>query len=254
MEYEPIISAIKEVGDLLCSLWPVNGDANQLCPTEKGDGSLVSKADYLASDLLISRIHTVFPDDQIHSEESPLDSFRATDTWRWIVDPLDGTKSFLSGRDDFSILVCRTKDGEPHFAVMYFPVRKIFALATQGEGVTINGLSGGAVANNRLPRNASVYVRNTTINTEFDCIYPDAMDSGLAQLNVAQGIFDGAIIGLTNHREWDIAAPSLIVKESGGIVTNEYKLPFVFNTPGITAKTYLASSKACYEALFATII
>jgi myo-inositol-1(or 4)-monophosphatase len=252
LEYQAVVAAVKEVGDLLCSLWPVNGDASHLCPTEKGDGSLVSKADYLANELLIKRIQNCFPNDQIHSEESPLINFRSTDQWRWIIDPLDGTKSFLAGRDDFSVLVCRTKDGEPDFAVMYFPVRNVLALAVCGEGATINGVS-SMVANHKLPRKAGIYVRNTTINIQSDSIYPDSMDSGLAQLNVAQGTFDGAIIGLTTHREWDIAAPSLIVKESGGIVTDESGTPILFNHPGITAKIYIAASSASYKTLFSSI-
>jgi myo-inositol-1(or 4)-monophosphatase len=47
------------------------------------------------------------------------------------------------------------------------------------------------------------------------------MDSCLAFLKVAQGELDALVIKMTTHREWDIAAPMAIIKEAGGVITDE---------------------------------
>jgi fructose-1,6-bisphosphatase/inositol monophosphatase family enzyme len=47
------------------------------------------------------------------------------------------------------------------------------------------------------------------------------MDSGLALLKVANGELDGAIIRMTTHREWDLAAPMAVLREAGGRVSDQ---------------------------------
>jgi fructose-1,6-bisphosphatase/inositol monophosphatase family enzyme len=79
------------------------------------------------------------------------------------------------------------------------------------------------------------------------------MDSGLALLKVAQGELDGAIIRMTTHREWDIAAPAAIIRSAGGVVTNETQLPIRFGTGRVDFQYLIASNGVIHKELQALI-
>ena len=136
----------------------------------------------------------------------------------WVIDPLDGTKHFLNGTDQFSVLVALCEERVPTLGIMFFPARDILVVAEQGRGVSVNGTP-ARVSPSEAARSGSVYIRN------FDSKRPDLsspmMDSGLAFLKLIAGELDGAVLRMTTHREWDIAAPIVAIKEAGGRVSDE---------------------------------
>ena len=201
-------------------LWPATtSSALGLDIRSKGDGTLVSQADMQSNQTIVSAIREAFPADAILSEESPIDPELLAKAHRtWVVDPLDGTSSFLHGRDDFSILVALCEHFVPTFGVMFFPARDLLVLAERGRGAVANGKP-LAVSTAETLQPGRVYIRN------FQCLQPEIispmMDSGLALLKVANGELDGAIIRMKTHREWDLAAPIAAIQEAGGRVSTE---------------------------------
>jgi myo-inositol-1(or 4)-monophosphatase len=173
------------------------------------------------------------------SEESPIkgDSERV-----WIIDPLDGTNSFLNGRDDFSVLVALCEGGAPLLGMMYFPARDLFVIARQGEAATING---------QELKPGRIYIRN--FQSRRAELAAPMMDSGLALLKVANGELDGAIIRMTTHREWDIAAPMAVILSAGGVASDQAGNQIKLGRKAIDCPYFIASNGKLHQQLMGLI-
>jgi len=245
---DELITAVKKAGDLLLTLWPGNPKRSaNLHVQEKADGTLLSQADLASKQLLIEAISRLFPSDAILSEELPADPEKLAQSKRtWIIDPLDGTSSFVHGRDDFSILVGLAEAGVPTLGVMFFPVLSKLVVSLPGERGSING-TGLSVSSNSALMNGRVYIRN------FTCARPELacpmMDSGLALLKVASGDLDGAIIRMTTHREWDLAAPAAVLFSAGGSLSDETGAPIAFGRGVIDFQYVIASNGLIHTQL-----
>jgi myo-inositol-1(or 4)-monophosphatase len=79
------------------------------------------------------------------------------------------------------------------------------------------------------------------------------MDSGLALAKVACGELDGAIIKMTTHREWDIAAPMAILREAGATVTDERGGDVPVGTGDIAFQYFVASNGRIHQELLAIL-
>ncbi len=229
-------------------MWPGGaGRRGDLHTENKADGSLVTQADLRSNQILIDAITRLFPGDAILSEESAFTTAELQRSNRtWVIDPLDGTRSFVQGDDDFSILVALCQNFVPVYGIMFFPARQQFVTAEQGAHALCNGV---ALAVSRTPtlEPGRVYIRN------FECRRPEVaspmMDSGAALLKVASGELDGAIIRMTTHREWDIAAPTAVIRAAGGDVTTETLSQIRFGRGVIDFSYVIASNGAIHKQL-----
>ncbi len=217
---EELLAAVREAGDLLLSLWPgAPGSPGELEVAQKRDGTLVSKADLASNEILMRALHKLFPGDAILSEEvHPDRGILAESPRTWVIDPLDGTKCFLNGEDQFSLLLALCERGEPVFGVQLFPARSQLVVAEKGRGARVNGAV-MQVSGESQSRRSHVYLRN------FEGRRPELaspmMDSGQAFFRVATGALDGAVIRMNTLGEWDIAAPIVAIQEAGGRVSDE---------------------------------
>jgi 3'-phosphoadenosine 5'-phosphosulfate (PAPS) 3'-phosphatase len=258
-EYAGLVEAVRAASELLLQLWPGTGNAERsdLKIQQKEDGSLVSRADHGSNELLCDALRKLFPRDEVISEEVEdlsLVSQVSSDSGSgrvWIIDPLDGTKSFLEGRDDFSILVALCINADPVFGMMHFPARQIEVVARVGEGCCING-KWSAVSSNETCRKGHVYFRNfTSTRPDLSAGY---MDSGLALMQVASGELDGAVIRMTHHKEWDIAAPMAAIIAAGGRVSDETGASLSLGRKGALPNYFLASNgRECHLELLRSI-
>lgn len=98
----------------------------------KHDGSPVTKADQQAEKILRQRISNVFPDDAIIGEEH--EDEHGTSGFKWIIDPLDGTESFIRKVPVFGTLVALEHEGAMVAGLCYMPAQREFAWASKGGG------------------------------------------------------------------------------------------------------------------------
>jgi histidinol phosphatase-like enzyme (inositol monophosphatase family) len=98
----------------------------------KGDDSPVTVADREAEQLLRQRIEAAFPDDPIVGEE--FGNKEGSSPWRWILDPIDGTKSFITGVPLYGTMVGIDYQQQARIGVVYFPGLDCGIYAAQGEG------------------------------------------------------------------------------------------------------------------------
>src|SRR5262245_66195862 len=123
---------------------PGTGDPGQsLFRTErknwiKGKSSPVSEADIAVNDLLERRLRDASPGYGWLSEESADDASRLGRKYTWIVDPIDGTRSYLAGRDDWCVCAALVEDADPVLAAVYAPASEEFFFAARGQGALRN--------------------------------------------------------------------------------------------------------------------
>lgn len=98
----------------------------------KGDGSEVTAADHAAEAFVLSAIGERFPDHGILGEEGG--SRGTSGRYRWIVDPIDGTRSFASGVPLYGVLLALEEDGSPILGCCHFPALGDTVVAASGAG------------------------------------------------------------------------------------------------------------------------
>ncbi len=112
-------------------------DPKGVASENKADGSPVTKADTEAEAIIIQHIKAAFPDHAILAEESGRED--TASEYRWIIDPIDGTKNYTRGLPFFGMLVALMKNGEVIMGVSNMPAFGEMMYAEKGQGAFLNG-------------------------------------------------------------------------------------------------------------------
>jgi myo-inositol-1(or 4)-monophosphatase len=213
---------------------------------EKSADNPVTAADLESNELLKSTILGAFADDAWLSEETA-DSEERLDRKRvWIVDPLDGTKEFISEIPEFCVCIALVEDGLPRVAVEYNPVRDELFFATKGGGAFLNDAR-IQVSTQADLRHAHVLAsRSEEARGEWDAYRPlmkVELTGSVAYkfALVASGRHD-ATFTLTPKNEWDVCAGTLLVTEAGGMVTEPGGRALRFNNRATLLEQGLVAS------------
>ncbi|BAN51126.1 3'(2'),5'-bisphosphate nucleotidase CysQ [Metapseudomonas resinovorans] len=114
-----VVDLVRQAGDVILPYWD-----EELDVTEKDDASPVTAADLAAHQLLAAGLAALDPSIPVLSEEAadiPLAERAGWQRW-WLVDPLDGTKEFIAGSDEFTVNVALVEGGRVVFGVVGMPV------------------------------------------------------------------------------------------------------------------------------------
>jgi myo-inositol-1(or 4)-monophosphatase len=199
-----------------------NAFGTQIRTWVKEHNSPVSEIDIAVDRLLKERLTALAPEAGWLSEESEDDPARLRASRVWIVDPIDGTRSYIAGRPDWTISVALVEDRRPVVAALYAPVSDEFFRAVAGTGTTRNGTrikatGGGAIAGARIAGPKGVLDHLAAVAPAFT-IPPRIHSLALRLARVADGTLDAALASSTAH-DWDLAAADLLVHEAGGALT-----------------------------------
>lgn len=202
----------------------------------KPDNSPVTDADLAANTILMERLRAAFPDDAILSEEVAPDAEINAAPRCWVIDPLDGTASFVKREPTFAVMVALEIGGRPQVGAIYHPMTDEYYAAVHGEGATIT--RNGTTASLRFAPVpfASARIGVTpgsfrTLTTSAPRWMGDPSRLSLTGPNfgfrpqVLETRFDAYIGWIANNQTsggypWDLCASDLIVHEAGGILTN----------------------------------
>ena len=201
----------------------------------KGVDNPVTTADLAANRVLREILLAAFPEAGWLSEESADDAARLQHDYVWIIDPIDGTKEFIQGIDEFVVVVAFVVQQQVAVAVTYNPVRRELLHACRGQGAFCNDQPIHVSATSHLPGALVLASRSETGRGEWerfqDILTVRPMGSVAYKLaQVAQGKCD-MTFSLVPKNEWDICAGTLLVTEAGGRATDLQGQPFRFNQP-----------------------
>lgn len=198
--------------------------------TKSASIDLVTEVDRACEAVIVSGIGEARPDDAILAEEGGGDD-RAGATWRWIIDPLDGTTNFAHGFPRFCVSIGVQHDGRTTVAVVYDPLLDELFHAVRGAGAWLGDrrlhVSGRSDFGEALVATGFAYdVHESAADylAPFTRVLQAARGirrDGSAALDlcyVAAGRLD-AYWELKLH-PWDVAAGSLLVEEAGGRVSD----------------------------------
>lgn len=216
----------------------------------KGEAaSPVTEADIAANDLLHK--HLLREGDGWLSEESENDPARLGAARVWVVDPIDGTRAFMAGREDWTISAALVVAGRPVAAALYAPVTRELFLATAGGGATRNGeaiqVTKGDLGGARIGGPKRVLERMVAAGAAIAPM-PRIHSLALRLARVAHGELDAAMAGGNGH-DWDLAAADLLVHEAGGVMTALDGRTLIYNRPEPVHGVLIAAGRDRHAAL-----
>ncbi len=211
----------------------------------KGASSPVSEADMATNELLERRLRPARPDYGWLSEESADDQARLSKRRVWIVDPIDGTRSYLAGRSDWCVSVALVEDAAPILAAVFVPVSDEFFFAARGQGTTLNGVKVRAASGTALDflrvAGPKPLVERLASSKEIT-LHPRIGSLALRLCRVAHGALDAAFAG-GQSRDWDLAAAHLIVQEADGSMTALSGDTIRYNRPDVVHGILVAAGR-----------
>lgn len=219
-----------------------------------GGAGPVTEADLAVNDLLHSVLRLARPDYGWLSEETEDNQNRLSKEHVFIIDPIDGTRSFVEGSSTWAHSLAIAKNGVVTAAVVYLPMREKLYAAGLGAGATLNGkpiaaseilhLSDATVLAAKPAMSAGHWASDN--EPTFKRSYRPSLAYRLAL--VADGRFD-AMITLRRSWEWDIAAGALIVSEAGGTCSDQQGAALRFNNADPRLNGVVAGGPFVHAAL-----
>lgn len=217
----------------------------------------VTEADYAVNDVFHDILRSARPDYGWLSEETPDTPERLDRDHVFIIDPIDGTRSFIEGSGTWAHSIAIAHRGQVTAAVVHLPARNRTFAAALGQGATLNDapiLTGGRTK-----------VAGATLMAPKPSMHPDRWKAGPPDVKrtyrpslayrmalIAQGRFD-AMLTLRPAWHWDIAAGTLIANEAGARVTDPRGAPLTFNTADPISPGVLTANPVLHAELLGAL-
>lgn len=245
-----LIRAAQGAGDIAMRF---TGPTAQVWDKPGGAGP-VTEADLAVNAYLTGILRGARPDYGWLSEETDDDAARLSADMVFIVDPIDGTRSFIEGGRTWAHSLAVAHKGEVVAGVVYLPMRDMLYAAGKGDGAFLNDTPLRASQSSTL-QNAQILSAKPALDGRFwaDAACPSfkrAYRPSLAyrMALVGQGRFDG-MITFRPTWEWDIAAGSLIASEAGASVGDRRGKALILNQPDPRTHGIIAAAPALRHAL-----
>lgn len=200
------------------------GRALLACRADGGD-KLGARGDRLSHELLTSRLADARPDDAVLSEEGADSTARLDSARVWIIDPLDGTREFGEGRDDWAVHVALVVDGLPVCGAVALPARDLV-------------LGTGRPPALRRPGSDRRVLISRSRPPSFAPAVATAIGGRLVELGSAGAKVMGVVLGEAEayvhaggQYEWDSAAPVAVALAAGLHATRADGSALVYNQP-----------------------
>lgn len=213
--------------------------AHRYTPLEiehKDRQEVVTNVDRLSDEAIGAVLRRAFPDHAIVSEESGVQD--AASPYRWIVDPLDGTESYIRGLHFAAVTIALTYENNVVLGVVYHPFQDELYTAIADGPARINGHPIQVTSETNLPQARLILdysprdaLRQRLNDLEWDRGIKQMMRFGgsfaLNLCQVAKGAVDGYFYGRTRNRvkSWDMAAAAFLVQRTGGCVLDRHGQP-----------------------------
>lgn len=190
------------------------------------------------------------------SEETKDSPARLSKSRLWVVDPIDGTNSFVLGRAEFAISIALVADGRPVIGIVFNPATGEMYHAVDGGGAFRDG--------------SPIHVSGTDETAEARTLFASRWEMRRGELDhfvepwrvlpmgstaykmakVADGTAD-VFVSAGPKNEWDVAGAAVILAEAGGRVSSTTGEPFRYNQPNPGWRGVVASNGLLHDAALA---
>ncbi|HRQ48792.1 MAG TPA: 3'(2'),5'-bisphosphate nucleotidase CysQ [Rhodocyclaceae bacterium] len=242
---EGIVPIARKAGKVIMDVY-----ATDFAVRGKSDASPVTEADEKAEALILEGLARLAPDIPVVAEEA-VAAGRIPDTGRrfWLVDPLDGTKEFISRNGEFTVNIALIEDGEPRLGVVFAPALGQLFAGIRDDGAFREDASGRSpIAVRAVPAEGLTVVASRSHGD------PAALEAFLAGRKVASLRNAGSSLKiclvaageadlyprLGRTMEWDIAAAHAVLAAAGGALTETMGGPLRYGKPDFANPHFVA--------------
>lgn len=250
---EPFLETLRQAGKAILSVYD-----NCVNVEYKADRSPVTAADRLSHDRISAYLkeHSSFPILSEEGRDIPYEERRHWDMF-WLVDPLDGTKEFISRNGEFTVNVALIRAGAPVLGAIYVPAKDIFYYAEKDMGsFKIENRNKKTLPLNRKQQPGLTVVGSRSHITPEFTEFTKKLETGRGEVHfvsagsslkfclVAEGTAD-IYPRLGPTMEWDTAAGQVIMEEAGGrVVEAKSGRPLKYNKPDLKNPNFIAIGRS----------
>ena len=219
----------------------------------KSENQPVTNADIEINNFLLDFLKQKTPNFGWLSEESIDDRSRFDSDFFWCLDPIDGTRSYILGKPEYTISLALIKNFKPIFGIVYNPSTKEYFHAEENKGAFCNKTK-IKVNSKREFEFCSLAVSNSEIKilksyNFFNSKNVKKIGSIAYKIAlVAKGKIDVAI-SLTKKNDWDLAAADLIIREAHGTILDTNGKKIIYNTQDLKINSIMAANDSIISDL-----
>ena len=184
--------------------------------------------------------------------------------WVWIIDPLDGTRDFIDGTGEYALHIALTHRGRPEVAVVACPEADVLYCAVRGSGTEIHHRDGRRLPSRTSDRDDPSALAVVVSRTHRDDRFNQLLKALPCQHQTSVGSIGGKIAAIVDRRadvylslsgksapkDWDMAAPELILTEAGGRFTHFDGQPLCYNQGDVSQwGGRIATNGPCHDLL-----
>ncbi len=264
---EEIVEVVRSVGwgaaKILRSYY--RGEGNLDVNEDKKDGP-VTAADLAANHYILEKLQDVFDTDNFGylSEETHKGTEPIPKDWVWIIDPLDGTRDFIDKTGEYALHIALAYQGRPVVSVVAIPEAEKLYFAAKDQGTFVENLDGTVkpirVSDRNQMGDLYLVVSRTHRDDRFqelinrlplkDRNYMGSVGGKISTILEQKSDVYISLSGKSAPKDWDFAAPELILTEAGGRFTHFDGSPLTYNKGDVKQwGGLMASNGHCHEFL-----
>ncbi|MDA5095276.1 inositol monophosphatase [Aliiroseovarius sp. KMU-50] len=203
----------------------------------KADESPVTQADKAVEAELRAYLEAMFPEHGIFGEEEGMDDKDSPHLW--VIDPIDGTRSFLSGHPLFGFLLAHLIDGKPEIGVIGMPALGEIMIGVRGHGAQLNGAPIRASDQTNLDQAVLYINEGEKLYSDHPGVFDRLMQSGQTR-RMAYDCYPHALLAMGHVdavidydlQPYDFLAVSVVIEAAGGVMTDWSGDPLTMESDG----------------------
>jgi 3'(2'), 5'-bisphosphate nucleotidase len=256
--------------DILRSFYRGNSNNGDLEIQEQKDGP-VTAADVATNQYILEKLQAIDTVDFGYLSEETYKSLSDSEKdalinhpWVWIIDPLDGTRDFIDQTGEYAVHIALVHQGRPILAVVAWPEAEKLYYATIGGGSFVETRAGIttpiSVSKRNYIEDLSLVASRTHRDERFNQLlqqlpfkakhYVGSIGCKVATIIEQQADVYISLSGKSAPKDWDMAAPELILTEAGGQFTHFDKTPLIYNQGDVNQwGGVMVSNGQCHDLL-----
>lgn len=272
---DEILEITRSIGwgasDLLRSYYRGKQNDGDLEIQDKKDGP-VTAADGAVNHYILDNLKSKLSDQEFAYVSEETYKYQSAeqlkDSWVWIIDPLDGTRDFIDKTGEYAIHIALVKDGRPILALVACPEAEKLYYAKKGGGTFVETRDGIVqpirVSERNKMEDLTIVASRTHRDQRFNQLleqlptknlkYVGSVGCKVVTIVEQEADIYISLSGKSAPKDWDMAAPELILTEAGGQFTRADGTPLKYNTGDVNQwGALIASNGHCHADLCAKV-